>query len=280
MSVTVTPADVKKLRSATDAGMKDCKQALVEAEGDFSKAEKILKEKGLASAGKRSGRATTAGSIFTSIADSKASLVELSCETDFVAKTDQFIATGKALAKAIVEKGLTEVNEELEIMVKEAIAILKENMTIKKLQLIDIAEDEAVAEYSHNDGQIGVLVKLKCENSAMKSKDEVKALAFDLALHGAAFNPAYLNRGAVPAEYIKEQEEIFTTQAENMDKPANVVTGIVKGKLNKHLGQICFVDQRFVKNDKITVKKAIEEVAKTVGGSIELASYTYFMVGQ
>lgn len=278
--MTVTPADVKKLRDATDAGMLDCKKALIEAEGDFAKAEKILKEKGLASAGKRAGRATTAGSIFTCLTDSKAAAVELNCETDFVAKTDQFIATGEAIAKTVNEKGLTEVNEELETMVKEAIAILKENMGIKKIALLDIADDETVVEYSHNGGQIGVLIKLKCDSADTASKDEVKALGFDLALHGAAFNPAYLNRGAVPAEYIKEQEDIFTSQAESMDKPANVVAGIVKGKLNKHLGQICFVDQAFVKNDKVTVKKAIEEVAKSVGGKVELADYVYFMVGQ
>ena len=278
--MTVTPADVKKLRDATDAGMLDCKKALIEAEGDFSKAEKILKEKGLASAGKRAGRATSAGTIFTCITDTKASAIELNCETDFVAKTDQFQSAGKAIAKVVVEKGLTEVNDELDTMVKEAISILKENMSLKKISLINIAEDEKVVEYSHNGGQIGVLIKLKCDSAATAAKDEVKGLGFDLALHGAAFNPTYLNRGAVPAEYIKEQEEIFTTQAENMDKPANVVAGIVKGKLNKHLGQICFMDQAFVKNDKITVKKAIEEVAKTVGGSVELATYSYFMVGQ
>ena len=278
--MAVTPADVKKLRDATDAGMLDCKKALVEADGDFAKAEKILKEKGLASAGKRAGRATSAGTIFTCITDSKAAAIELNCETDFVAKTDQFIATGEAIAKVCVEKGYSEVNDELETMVKEAIAILKENMGIKKIELMEIAENEMVAEYSHNGGKIGVLVKLKCDSPSTCGNEEVKGLAFDLALHGAAFNPPYVNRGTIPESYIKEQEEIFTTQAQNMDKPANVVAGIVKGKLNKHLSQICFVDQNFVKNDKITVKKAIEEVAKSVGGSVELSGYSYFMVGQ
>jgi elongation factor Ts len=204
----------------------------------------------------------------------------LNCETDFVAKTDRFIDCGNAIAKTAVEKGYSEVNDELETMVKEAIAILKENMAIKKIALMDIADDETVVEYSHNGGQIGVIIKLKCDSPATAAKEEVKALGFDLALHGAAFNPPFLNRGAVPDEYIKEQEDIFTTQAKNMDKPANVMAGIIKGKLNKHLSQICFVDQAFVKNDKITVAKAIQEVAKSVGGTVELVSYSYFMVGQ
>ncbi|MBN2626988.1 MAG: translation elongation factor Ts [Spirochaetales bacterium] len=278
--MAVTPADVKKLRDATDAGMLDCKKALVEADGDFAKAEKILKEKGLASAGKRAGRATSAGTIFTCLTDTKAAAIELNCETDFVAKTDQFIATGKAVAEVCVRKGITEVNDEIETMVKEAIAILKENMGVKKIELMDIAENEMVAEYSHNGGQIGVLIKLKCDSAATCARDEVKGLAFDLALHGAAFNPPYVSRSAVPESYVKEQEEIFTTQAQNMDKPANVVAGIVKGKLNKHLSQICFVDQNFVKDDKVTVKKAIEDVAKAVGGTVEMTGYAYFMVGQ
>ncbi len=278
--MAVTPADVKKLRDATDAGMLDCKKALIEADGDFAKAEKILKEKGLASAGKRAGRATSAGTVFTCITDTKAAAIELNCETDFVAKTDQFIATGKAIAETCVKKGYTEVNEEIETMVKEAIAILKENMGVRKIVLMDIGANEMVTEYSHNGGQIGVLIKLKCDSAATCAKEEVKALAFDLALHGAAFNPSYVNRNAVPEAYIKEQEEIFTAQAQNLDKPANVVAGIVKGKLNKHLSQICFVDQNFVKDDKITVKKAIEDAGKAVGGSIELTGYAYFMVGQ
>jgi elongation factor Ts len=278
--MAVTPADVKKLRTATDAGMLDCKNALVEANGDFAQAEKILKEKGLANAGKRADRATSEGAIFTCLTDSKACAIELDCETDFVAKTDQFKELGSTIAKTCLEQGLTEINADLDIMIKEGIAVLKENMIVKKIELIDIADNEVVAEYSHNGGQIGVLVKLKCDSADTAAKEEVKTLAFDLALHGAAFNPPYVNRSAIAESYIKEQEEIFTTQAENMDKPANVVAGIVKGKLNKHLSQICFVDQAFVKNDKITVKKAIEEAGKSVGGSVEMAGYSYFMVGQ
>jgi len=278
--MAVAPADVKKLRDQTGAGMLDCKKALIESDGDFGKAEKILKEKGLASADKRSGRATNQGSVFTAISDSKAAMVELTCETDFVAKNDVFKKSGKAIAERVLEKGYSEINDELATMVKEAIAILKENMTLKRIELIDIAENELVVDYLHNGGQIGVFVKLACDSAETAAKAEVKELGFDLALHAAAFNPAYLNRDAVDADYISEQESIFTKQVEQMDKPANVIQGIIKGKLNKHLSQICFVDQNFVKNDKLSVKKAIDEVAKSVGGKIELAGYTYFMIGQ
>jgi elongation factor Ts len=279
--VAVTPQDVKKLRDKTGAGMLDCKNALVKADGDFAAAEKILKEQGLASADKRVGRATNNGSVFTSIENARAAMAELTCETDFVAKNDVFRASGEKIAKAVADAGSSEKTEALETMVKEAISILKENMLLGKVVYWDIAENETVANYSHNGGQIGVMVKLSCDSAATAGRDEVKALAFDLALHAAAFNPAYLNRDAVSPAYLKEQEDIFTTQANNLgDKPEKVIKGIVQGKLNKHLSQICFVDQGFVKEDKKAVKQIVSETAKAVGGTIELVDYAYIAVGQ
>ncbi|RKX75084.1 MAG: elongation factor Ts, partial [Spirochaetes bacterium] len=113
------------------------------------------------------------------------------------------------------------------------------------------------------------------------AKDDVKALAFDLALHAAAFSPAYLNRDAVNPAYLKDQEEIFTTQANNLgDKPEKIIKGIVQGKLNKHLSQICFVDQGFVKEDKKSVKVVVSETAEAAGGTIEIVDYAYIAVGQ
>lgn len=278
--MAVTPAEVKKLRDKTDAGMLDCKKALIESDGDFAKAEKILKEKGLASANKRSGRATNQGSVFTKIGDGKVAMIELTCETDFVAKNDVFKNAGQSIADRVWNEMYTEINEDLNTMVKEAIAVLKENMILKRIYTSTYEKNELVVDYLHNGGQIGVLVKLSCDSPETAAADDVKALGFDLALHAAAFNPNFLNREAVNAEYLKEQEEIFKKQAESMDKPAKVIEGIIKGKLNKHLSQICFVDQNFVKNDKLTVKKAIEEVAKSVGGKVDLKDYTYYMIGE
>lgn len=278
--MAVTPAEVKKLRDKTGAGMLDCKNALIDSQGDFSKAAKILKEKGLASADKRSGRATNQGAVFTKIADGRVSMVELTCETDFVAKNDVFKNAGQSIADRVWEKMYGEINEDLTNMVKEAIAVLKENMILKRIYTTSFDENELVVDYLHNGGQIGVLIKLGCDSGKTASAEEVKALAFDLALHAAAFNPAYLDRDAVDPGYLSEQEEIFKKQAENMDKPEKVIQGIIKGKLNKHLSQICFVDQNFVKNDKLSVKKAIEEVAKSVGGKVELKDYTYYMIGE
>lgn len=279
--MAVTPQEVKKLRDKTGAGMLDCKNALVKSNGDFAAAEKILKEQGLASADKRVGRATNNGSVFTCIENGKAAMAELTCETDFVAKNEVFRTAGDKIAAAVAASGSSEKTEELELMVKEAIAVLKENMLLGKVVCWDVAENELVVNYSHNGGQIGVLVKLSCDSAATAAKEDVKALAFDLALHAAAFNPAYLNRDAVDGAYLKEQEDIFTTQANNLgDKPEKVIKGIVQGKLNKHLAQICFVDQGFVKEDKKPVKQILAETAKAAGGTIELTDYAYIAVGQ
>ncbi len=279
--MAVTPQDVKKLRDKTGAGMLDCKNALVKADGDFAAAEKILKEQGLASAEKRVGRSTNNGAVFVSIPPGKAAMAELTCETDFVARNELFRSTGDKIAAAVAGQGNADKTETLENMVKEAIAVIKENMVLGKLVYWNVAENELAVNYSHNDGAIGVMVKLSCDSPATAQKEEVKALAFDLALHAAAFNPSYLNRDAVDPAYIKEQEEIFTTQANNLgDKPEKVIKGIVQGKLNKHLSQICFVNQGFVKEDKKSVQQIIDETAKAAGGEISLADYAYIAVGQ
>ncbi len=278
--MAVSPADVKKLREKTMAGMLDCKNALVEAGGDFAAAEKILKEKGLASAEKRSGRSTDNGCVFTAVGKDYAAVAELSCETDFVAMNAIFVEAGEKIIQTIVDKKLDQVNDELETMVKEAISVLKENMEIKHIRGMAKGEEDVVIPYLHNDGQIGVLVKLSCESPAVAAKEEVKTMAMDLALHAAAFSPSFLNREQVDPSYLKEQEGIFTAQAAGMGKPEKVVAGIVKGKLNKHLAQVCFVDQPFVKDDKVTVHQAIAALAKTLGGEIELREFVYMRVGE
>ncbi len=279
--MAVTPQDVKKLRDKTGAGMLDCKNALIKASGEFSLAEKILKEQGMASADKRIGRATRNGSVFTSIESGKASMIELTCETDFVAKNDVFRATGEKIATAILSSGSADRSISVENMVKEAVAVLKENMLLGKIVYWEYADNEIVISYAHNDGVIGSMVKLTCDSAETADADEVKALAFDLALHVAACNPSYLSRDTIAPAYIKEQEEIFYSQASKLgDKPEKVVKGIVQGKLNKHLGQICLIEQDHIKENKKSVKQVINETAKSVNGNLTLTDYAYIAIGQ
>jgi elongation factor Ts len=276
----VKAADVKKLRDKTGAGMLDCKKALGEADGDFAKAEKILKEMGMATAAKRSGRATNEGRIFTKIGEKRAALLELACETDFVARNKDFIALGEDLVETVVEKDLSEKTDELEEKVREAISRIKENMHLKRFTGFSIGENELVRDYIHGEGNIGVLVKLRADSRKTLQNEAVQRFAFDCALHIAAFNPLYLDRDSVDQEYLQEQESIFRKQAENLDKPAHVIDGIVKGKMNKHFSEICLLEQGFVKDEKQSVSQVMKNIGKETGGEINLVDFLYYKVGE
>jgi elongation factor Ts len=278
--VAVQASDVKKLREKTGAGMLDCKNALSEADGDFKKAEKILKERGIAAASKRSARATNEGRIFSNVQNKRGGLVELSCETDFVARNEDFITFGNKIVNETVEAGSEEITPAIEEEVKELISTIKENIKIRRIKIIEAAENELIVDYIHGEGRIGVLIKLKAEDGTALEKEEVKNFAFDCALHVAAFNPMYLSKEVVDKEYLEEQEQIFTKQAEQLGKPENVMQGIVKGKLNKHLSEICFLNQGFVKEEKKSVEKIMDELSKSVGTKLSITDYAYFSVGE
>ena len=279
----VKPIDVKNLREKTGAGMGDCKKALIEAEGNIEQAIKILKEKGLAAAAKRSARATKEGKIFTKISGGKAVILELNCETDFVSRNEKFVALGDKLTDEIIASGAKEVTPALSTLVTEAIGVIKENMTLPRFKVLDIADNEYAVQYVHGVGNIGVLVKFKADNKAVFDNDAVKTFAFDCALHVAAFAPVALSPDKISESYIKEQTEIFQAQMDQdpkvAAKPDQVKAGILKGKLNKHFSEICFLDQPFVKDDKKKVSQVMAEVAKAAGGKLEVAEYVYYKLG-
>ena len=282
----ISAAEVKRLREKTGAGMMECKNALVSTEGDFAKAEKLLKEKGLAALEKRSGRATNEGKIFVKIKDDgmSAVLVELSSETDFVARNPDFITLGGTIADKALEKGISEPNDELSGLVTDLATKIRENMSLKRLCLVKASSNESLTQYIHGDGNIGVVVKCESDKPEIFKDEEVKSFIFSLALHIAAFNPFALNRAAVDQNWLKEQEEIFKVQMEKDEKlkgkPENVLNGILQGKVNKHLSEICLMEQGYVKDEKLTVAKAIEECAKKAGAKLSVTGYYYLKVGQ
>jgi len=279
--VEIKASDVKKLRERTGAGMMDCKKALSEAEGDFARAEKILKELGLAAAAKRGGRATNEGRVFTCVTESRAGILEVSCETDFVARNQDFVDLGAGIVNEMVETGKPATDSTFADKIQDAITTIKENMAIRRGELMDAGSNEMISDYIHGEsGRIGVLVKLKVENETLKSNPAVSAFAFDVALHVAAFRPTFLSVDGADPAYVTEQEEIFAAQAKALGKPENVTKGIAAGKLKKHLGEICLVDQGFVKDEKRTVAQAAKDLGKEVGGSVEVAGFVYYMVGE
>ena len=261
--------------------MMECKKALVEAEGEFGKAERILKELGVAAAAKRGGRATNEGRIFTHIGDSRAAIVEVACETDFVARNETFVALGNELAAEAAARGLKGPDESMESKVKDAISTIKENMSVRRVDTLAISDSQVAVDYIHGEGgSLGVIAVVDVEKPQLKQNDRVKQFAFDLALHVAAFNPTFLSKDTVDQTYLDEQESVFRKQAENLGKPEKVLQGIVQGKMKKHLAEICFVEQPFVKDDKRSVSEVAKELGKEVGSNISIVDFRYLRVGQ
>lgn len=277
----IKASDVKKLREKTGAGMMDCKKALAEAGGDSAKAEKILKELGLAAAAKRGGRATNEGRVFTCVGGERAAIVELACETDFVARNQDFVKLGSGIAEDMASTGKNADDPAYAALVQEAMTTIKENMTVRRGEAMSVAANELVCDYIHGDsGRIGVLVKIAVSDSSQRSDDRVKAFAFDVALHVAAFRPSFLSADTADASYIAEQEGIFVAQAKALGKPENVTRGIAAGKLKKHLSEICLTEQGFVKDEKRSVAQVATDLGKEIGGSVEVARFVYYMVGE
>ena len=279
--MTVTMDMIKELREITHAGVMDCKKALQQSNGNFAEAEKYLKEVGLAAVEKRVDRATDNGRIEFLVTKDKAVMVDVSCETDFVAKNDQFKALEANICKLAVEKGYKEVTEDMNDLVKGLIATINENMKIKKFLAIDVPADSIVVPYSHADGNIGVFVQFKAADPAIFATDAFKQFSFNTAMHVCAASPMYLDDTCVPAEYRDEQLGIFRAQVKDMDKPEKVKEGIVMGKLKKHYADICLLDQVFQINndDNLSVKQLIAKFNKDNNCNICITGYERFLAG-
>ena len=274
-----TAADVKALRESTGAGMLDCKKALQDANGDLAEAEKILKEKGLAAMAKRSDRATGEGRVVVKQDGNKIAMVEVTCETDFVANNAAFVEIASKAADITLANGKSEVTDEHKALIDSIAIKFRENMAVRRAFYVEVADNCVAGTYVHSDNKTGAVVIVEGSTS-----DDVKVFAKDCCLHLAAFTPAYITKNDVPQSYIDEQKEIFTAQMaqdEKMaSKPQNVKDGILQGKINKLLAESCFVDQAFVKDDKFTVAKKLEEVGKAAGAKLSFGKIALFVLGK
>ena len=289
----ISAQDVKTLREKTGAGMMECKNALVETNGDFGKAEKILKEKGLAALEKRATRATTAGKVTIKAKDDNSAMVmvEMVSETDFVARNPDFIALGESIADQVLSNNYSDkdieaggkIHTELNDKVTDLATRIREKMSLNRIKQVKASSDEYLVHYIHGEGSLGIIVKCKADKPEVFQKEEAKAFIFNIALHIAAFNPLALDRSKIDPAHIKEQEEIFRKQMD-MDekmkgKPEQVVENILKGKVSKYLAEICLLDQGYVKDEKLTVSKALEDIQKQLGAVISITDYLYLKVG-
>ncbi|MBP5568942.1 MAG: translation elongation factor Ts [Treponema sp.] len=277
--MAITAQDVKALREKTGAGMMECKKALTECNGDISEAEKYLKEKGLAAVAKRAERATSEGRLFVRQEGNKIALVELTCETDFVANNADFIAAGEKMLDVTLANGYTKVEAEHETILEPLKVSIRENMKVAKVEIVEIPADSIGSFYVHSDKKTGAIVVIKGSTA-----EAVKTFAYDCCLHIAAFTPAYTSKKDVPESYIADQKEIFKAQMDQDEKmaskPDNVKEGILQGKVNKHLAEICFEDQMFVKDDKKTVTAKLAEVGKEVGATLSFVTAKLYVLGK
>ena len=257
----ITAKSVKELREMTGAGMMDCKKALVQTEGDIEKAVEYLREKGLAAAAKKAGRVAAEGIVKTFVsADKKtAGMVEVNCETDFVAANEEFVSFADKVAEMVANTSAANVEELLaekfdgEATVQEAltnkIATIGENMTIRRFARYESANG-LVASYIHGEGKIGVLVEM--ENADIE-------LAKDVCMQIAAAKPEYLSREDVPQERVDKEIEILKIQAMNEGKPEAIAEKMVQGRIGKFYSDICLVDQEFVKNPDMKISELLKQ---------------------
>lgn len=287
----ITAKDVAALRERTGVGMMDCKKALVEADGDMEQAITLLREKGLATQAKKSGRVAAEGIVLSLVDVSKnvGCVVEVNSETDFVAKNDEFISFVNNVAQTIIDTNPSDVDDLLKktinggsVSVEEALQEIflkiRENMKIRRF----VRMEGILVPYVHGDGKIGVLVRMESDIAADNA--DLLACGKDCALQIAAMNAPYLNREAVPAEVIEEEKKIMMAQMSEdpkmANKPEQVRAKIVEGKVVKYYSENCLLEQTFVKDNDLTVQKYVDKVAKDLGGSIKVVEFVRFERGE
>ena len=286
-----TAADVKKLREMTNVGMMDCKKALSETDGDMDKAVEYLRENGMAKAAKKAGRIAAEGIVKTVVEGTKAAIVEVNSETDFVAKNADF----NAYVEDVAAQALTTKAADIDAFLAESwnkdssktvadalagqIAVIGENLKIRRFAQLEEANG-FIASYIHMGGKIGVLVDVETDvvNPA------IEEMARNVAMQAAALKPMYTNRDEVAADYIAKETEIITAAAKNEKPDANdkIIEGMVKGRINKELKEICLLDQVYVKAEdgKQSVSAYVASVAKENNANIKIKGFVRFETGE
>lgn len=282
---------VKELRELTGAGMMDCKKALTETDGDMEKAVDFLREKGLAAAAKKSSRIAAEGIVAEAMAEDAKSgiLVEINCETDFVAKNEDFKSFANDVAKqALVseaadleaflgEAWLADTSKTVKDMVTAQVAVIGENINIRRFEKLNAA-DGCVACYIHGGGSLGVMVYGKTD----VVNDDIKTCLRNVAMQVAAMDPKYVSRDEVPADYIEHEKEILMAQAkeENPNKPENIIEKMITGRLNKEMKEICLLDQAYVQDGDVTVAQYVANTGKANGADLSVVKFVRFKTGE
>jgi elongation factor Ts len=283
----ISATDVKKLRDLTGAGMMDCKAALEEAKGDFEEATTVLRKRGLATAAKKAGRTAKEGLIGQQLSADHAAgtLVEVNCESDFVARTDDFQQLIKDVLAEIEKAGdgateawLKDPSGPIQQRVAATIGKLGENMAVPRF--VRYTGQGYVGQYIHLGGKIGVQVEFGGVTPAVGARDEFKALVKEIAMQIAAASPSYVSRTTIPGAVLEKEKDIYRAQMENSGKPANVIDKIVEGKLGSFYSQVVLPDQPSIRDPKMTVAQVLADASKTLGAPVTVTRFARLKVGE
>ncbi len=288
--MAVKPSDIKALRERTGAGMLDCKKALSAAGGDIQKAVEQLRKQGLASAGKKAGRVAAEGAICACISEDASSgvLLELNCETDFVAKTDDFAGLAKTLTRQVLTGDPKDVDALLELseagnsvgeVIKETISKTGENISPRRFERF-VSQSGVVHSYIHGGGSRGVLVEVSVADEAVKSSSDFKGFCADMSMQIAASSPSFLNREEVPPAEVTAEINIYKEQLRKQGKKEELLDRIAAGKLEKFYQDVCLVDQPFVKELKTKVRDLIKDLSTKLGSQISILRFSHFVLGE
>lgn len=287
--VEISAQMVKQLREMTGAGMMDCKKALVEVEGDIEAAVEHLRKTGIAKAAQKVDRESKDGRIEAAIMpdNRKAVMIELSSETDFVAKNDEFVSLSKKLAELALQNGVNSVEEltKLKIndklisdVITELVAKVGENIKLKRVSYFEAPEGGFVLQYIHPGNKVGVMIEMETAPS-LASDDRIANLAKEIAMQIAFSKPVAISNDDVPQEVINKEREIYEDQARQQGKPDKAIPKIVEGRLRKFLQESCLLEQEYIRDSELTIRELIEKTACEVGDKIAVKRFVRFEVG-
>ncbi|HXV19202.1 MAG TPA: translation elongation factor Ts [Candidatus Omnitrophota bacterium] len=269
---------VKELRERTGAGIMDCKAALQATGGDLEKAIDFLRKKGMAQAAKRAGREAKEGLIVGRVQGSKAALVEVNCETDFVARTDDFKALASMALEDVLSQGEAALSSaKINDRLAELSGKIGEKMLVKRGKALQSADGSFFC-YIHATNKLGVLVELSAGKAETKKNNLFEELGKNLAMQVAASNPICLKRDQVPAATLEREKAIYREEVKG--KPENIVEKIILGKLDKFYQSQCLMEQPFVKDDKVSIEKLVTEAGKKIGDTIQVRQFVRFQLGE
>lgn len=284
----ITASAVKELRAKTGAGMMECKNALVEAEGDLQRAAELLRIKGIAKADKKAGRVAAEGLIVVAISDDgkRGGMIEINCETDFVARNEQFIEFGDSVAALVVETGITDIDKLSEQPLGEStvdearrnmVSSIGENISVRRASLLNVEGNGFISSYVHAGGTIGVLAAIGTDAA---NEGDAAAIGADIAMHIAAFSPTAVDEASLDPAMVETERNILIEEAMASGKPREIVEKMITGRLNKWKKEITLLDQEFVRDSDMNVAAAIKAAAEKAGSAITVQGFDRIVRGE